>query len=58
MTRSDHLFLIEGNNLIHCKNCNQKFNLQLPQPVDFVADVVKAFGRVHKKCKPQQKVEK
>ena len=34
-----------------CRVCGEEFDLQLPQDVNLVAAVAKAFSKVHKKCK-------
>lgn len=38
------------NGELFCYNCGDHFNLQLPQAVRLVADIMKAFSKDHKHC--------
>jgi len=50
MTNSITFLDLSSGNLV-CKRCGETFNLQLPQEVDFLGRVTKAFEMSHRRCK-------
>jgi len=37
-----------------CPHCNETFDIQLPQNLDFVGRVVKAFDIEHRRCQAKK----
>ena len=42
----------------YCTRCGQGLNINLPQPLDLLTEIMKAFVKIHFRCKPGQYVEK
>jgi hypothetical protein len=40
------------NGKLFCFNCGASYDMQLPQPVDMAAGIMKTFGKSHRDCKP------
>ncbi len=39
------------DNKLHCFNCGESYDMNLPQPVKIAAFMMREFDKKHKKCK-------
>ena len=42
----------------YCTRCGQGLNINLPQPVDLMVEIMNAFVKIHSRCAPGKYVEK
>jgi len=42
----------------YCTRCGQGLNINLPQPVDLMVEIMNAFVRIHSRCAPGKYFEK